>query len=142
MRHSSSWIVSHDSVRPVSGCHSWRFTPLNMTGTPLSRICDPTIPTVRNPIRSATVSFGVDTHASYRRGVSFDHGSTGPLHGTDGSASVMPSSGTLSRAVGGSTSTVSVPMPELYEAWTNTSRTMSAGVATSDTDRKMPETRQ
>ena len=93
-------------------------------------------------MRSRTVSDGVDTYASYRRGSSFDHGSTGPVHGAAGSASEMPSSGTLRRAVGGSTSMVSVPVPDAYEAWTNTSRMPPAGVAISDTERKMPETRQ
>src|SRR5674476_1499290 len=142
MRHSSSRMVSHVQVRPVSGCHSCRLTPLNSTGRPLRRISEPTISTVRNPIRSRTVSDGVDTYASYRRGSSFDHGLTGPVHGDAGSASVMPSSGTLRRAVGGSTSIVSVPVLDAYEAWTNTSRTPPSGVAIHDTDRKMPETRQ
>src|SRR5664280_1978091 len=140
MRHSSSRIVSHVNVRPVSGCHSCRLTPLNSTGRPLRRISEPTISTVRNPMRSRTVSAGVDTYASYKRGSSFDHGSTGPVHGAAGSTSAMPSSGTLRRAVGGSATTVSVPVPDTYEAWTNTSWMPPSGVAISDTERKMPET--
>ena len=72
---TSASIVSRSSARPVSGCHSCRLTPRSRIGRPLTVNTPSTIATVRNPIRTDTVSSGVDRVNSYSRGDSAVHGS-------------------------------------------------------------------
>ena len=49
-------ISSMETVRPFSGLHSWRFTPLNLIFLPLKTIALPTIFTSLKPTRHARTS--------------------------------------------------------------------------------------
>jgi len=108
--HEARMVVS-SRLRPVSGCHSCRFTPRNRTVRPLSRIWPSLTSTRRNPIRKRISPPALLSTAEYRWGRSSDQGSAAEIRCSAlASAPAMPSSGTDTVA-GWSVSTCRMPAP-------------------------------